>query len=120
MLLIMSGLLGTALLVCPPPGASRLGGARSIAMREAEEPPVPPPPVGGFYSPYGTDELAKLWEVHTEFFGERDEAAEEESGEVNEGNILGGLHAAVLRTIAEAEAEASDADDDDDSAAGAS
>ena len=112
MLVMMRGLVGTALLVCPPPGAWRLGGARSIAMSEADEPPGPPP-AGGFYSAYETDELAKLWEVHTQFFGEADDA-EEETGDVTEGDVLGELHAAVLRTIAEGEAEESDADKEDD------
>ena len=46
---------------------------------------------------YDADELAALFEVHSEFFGERcNDADEEAAGEVSG---FGGLHEAILRTL---------------------
>jgi hypothetical protein len=61
-------------------------------------------PSNPFYAAYGGDELADLWSVHTQYFGEA-ASAEEEPEEVTERSILGGLHEAVLSTIAEGEAD---------------
>jgi len=68
---------------------------------------APPTQSNGFYSLYSEDELADLWAVHTQFFGAReaaDEPDEPAEGPVDARSILGGLHAAVLQTIADGEA----------------
>ena len=87
----------------------RCAGVRATA----DPPPQLPEPSGkepNFFAAYDTDELVDLLNVHEQLFGlNEDLEPEGKEEEINEGNILGGLHDAVLRTIAEAEAAERDA-----------
>ena len=95
-----------ARLLSPTPGALHVSSSqRSVVMSTGDSEPAKPSTSKGFYAAYDQDELQALWDVHTQFFGAREDDEEEE--EVTADSIIGGgLHEAVLRAIAEGEAEA--------------
>ena len=80
------------------------------------EPPPEPPTTGGpnFFGLYGEDELADLWKIHNEFFGDTAAAEPEEDDDNAEVNIFGGLHAAVQQAIADGESNKPDASGEGD------
>ena len=89
----------------------------SLIMLADGVPPPERPQSNPFYAAYDDDELAELWDIHSKLFGAADDAAEEPPPEEVGGEaILGGLHAAVLQTIAEGEAEAAAAAEPEDAA----
>ena len=55
----------------------------------------------GFFSMYGEEELAALWDVHSAHFVSENDPDEHDSGGGGGSGLAGGLHEAVLRTLAE-------------------
>lgn len=95
---------GWAVLALAPPLVRHPANRAICATMLADEPPQKP---NSLFALYDEEELAGLWDVHTQFFSERDDDVDESAAaDVDGEQILGGgLHADVLRTIAEAEAE---------------
>ena len=72
---------------------------KRVAARFSPTGPAPPSKA----DLYDDEALQALWTVHTEFFGDTsgdDAEATDAADDVTPANIMGGLHEAVLRTLA--------------------